>query len=76
MGDERAVCFFEFVDGGDGFAGDDEEMEGGGGVDVVDGDAEVVLVFEFGGEVAFDNFCEEGFFWHGFFRLGIKVLGG
>lgn len=50
-----------FADAGYQFFGDNEEVDGGLGLDVVDDDAAVVLVFDLRGDFAVDDFLEEGF---------------
>lgn len=50
-----------FADAGDKFLRDDEHMHRCLRVDIVDGDAEVVLVRELGGNLAVDDFLEESF---------------
>ncbi len=70
-GDEEAVSEGGFVMGEsfaeawDGFAGDYEDVNGGLRINVADGDAFVVLVFEGGGDLAGDDFFEE--------RLGVHL---
>jgi hypothetical protein len=48
------------ADARDGFFGDDEQVDGRGGLDVVDDNAVLVLVLDAGGNFAGDNALEKG----------------
>ena len=67
VGDVEEVAKHGFIGGGgfgdarDGALGDDEEVDGRLGLDVVEDDTEVVFVFEVGGDLAVDDALEDGF---------------
>ena len=56
-----------FTDARDKFFGDDQQVNRGLWLDVVNDDATVVLMLDFGGDFAVDDFLEEGF------RHGCKI---
>ena len=54
-----------FADAWDRFLGNDENVDGSLGLDVADGEAKVVFVFEVGWDLAVGDFLEKRFgFWH------------
>lgn len=56
-----------FADAGNRLFRDDQKMNGSLGLDVVEDDAEVVLVLDLGGDFAVDDALEKGFR-HGFLQ--------
>jgi hypothetical protein len=61
MAEEGLVFGAGSGDAGDWFAGDDEEMDGGAGMNIMEGDDLFVLVGDFALDLAIGNFLEEGF---------------
>jgi hypothetical protein len=60
-----ASCGRQVVERRDDLLGDDEQMNGRGGLDVVDGDVAVVLEDDPGGDGSIDDFGEDGLFHDG-----------
>ena len=59
-----------FADSGDGLAGDDEDVGRGLGINVAEGDAVFVFVFELAGDFSLHDFLKQCFFhWERFFVL-------
>ncbi len=75
-GDEEEVADEGLVGGGglgeagDGFFGDDEDVDGGLGVDVAKGVADIVLINGGAGDFAVNDALEEGFVGHGEEEVG------
>ena len=65
--DEEEVTEDGFIGGGrlgdarNQFLGDDQQVDGGLRLDVVEDDAKVVFMFDLGGDLAVDDALEEGF---------------
>jgi len=62
---ERFVALLREAHAGDGLPGDDKEVNGSLGLDIVDHEAAVILVFDACGDFAIGNFLEEGLGGHG-----------
>ncbi len=62
VAEEGGVFGSGFADAHNVFFGDEQEMGGGLGIDVLDDDAFVVFVLDGGRDLAVDDFLEDGFF--------------
>lgn len=60
VAEDRLLVGRGLADAGNDRLGDDEQVDGSLRGDVVDDDAELVLVFDFGGDFAGDDAFEEG----------------
>ncbi len=74
VAEEIAVFRGSFADPGDEFLGDDEDVDGRLGRDIAEGEAEVVFEDDVGGDLAGDDFFEQGHFWLGK-EIGRSALG-
>ena len=70
VAEERLIGGGGFADAGNKFFRDDEQVNRSLGLDVVQDDAEVVLVLDLGGDFAVDDTLEDGF------RHGGNFTGG
>lgn len=60
VAEERVVRRVGFVDPGDRFFGNDEDVGGGLRMNVGESECQVVLVEDLGGDLTGDNFLEQG----------------
>lgn len=74
VAEEGAVFRFGGRHAGNDFFRDDQKMRGRLRFDVADGDAVFVLMDDFGGKFAVDDFGEDGLFAHGRAENGEEVL--